>query len=115
MPEPYARSVCATERLLRNAIAQKMISGWAPVDAFHIPVTVLCFDRAGRSGVSLGANGCLEGPPEPSVDVGDAQVSLGGPEDGTSVLIEPSTCTQDDVVRPSPPESKTELAPPKNT
>ena len=36
MPERYGRSVRATDLLPRNAIAQKTIAGWAPVDAFRL-------------------------------------------------------------------------------
>lgn len=39
MPERYDRSVCASELLLRNAIVQKMASGWAWAPAYHIPTT----------------------------------------------------------------------------
>ena len=40
MPERYDLSVCATELLYLNAIAQKIISGWYPVAAYHLPATV---------------------------------------------------------------------------
>ena len=113
MPELYDRIACATERLPLNAIAQEMISGRAPVDWPHLPVTVLGFERAGRSDVFLGANGRLEGSPAPSEDVGGAQLSIDGHEAGTSVRTSPSTGTQDDVVLSSPHESDAEPAPPK--
>ena len=48
MNERYDRSMRANELLLRNAIIQKMVSGWTMVDSFHLPETVPGAERIGK-------------------------------------------------------------------
>ena len=48
MNERYDRSVCANELLIRNAIIQKMASGWTMVESFHLPDTVPGAERIGK-------------------------------------------------------------------
>ena len=48
MPERYDRITCANELLIRNAIAQRMRSGWEIAPAFHLPLTAPGATRIGR-------------------------------------------------------------------
>ena len=52
MSERYARSVCAGELLLRNAIIQKVAQGWSMVESCHLPETVDGSERTGKEPVS---------------------------------------------------------------
>ena len=49
MPERYDRSVCASELMIRNTIAQNIASGWEIAPAYHLPTTVTGHTQIGKT------------------------------------------------------------------